>query len=54
MGVDFDTDDMYANTAVNNAAYWWDLTGLTDFPEEALVGDWGIDTSTGDVSELTA
>ena len=54
MGVDFDTDDMYANTAANNAAFWWDLTGLTDFPEEALVGDWGIDTSTGVVSELTA
>lgn len=29
--------------------YWWDLTGLSDFPDEAIVGDLGIDMSTGDV-----
>ena len=46
MGVDFDTGSLYANTVENNTAFWWDLTGLTDFPVEegAISGDWGIDT----------
>lgn len=29
-------------------SYWWDLTGGLDFPPEALPGDMGIDTITGD------
>jgi hypothetical protein len=28
---------------------WWDLTGNIDFPPEALIGDMGLDFSTGDV-----
>lgn len=55
MGVDFDTDDLYANTVASNQAFWWDLTGLDDFPVEegAAAGDWGLDTLTGDVSQMT-
>lgn len=30
-------------------AYWWDLTGLSDFPDEAAIGDLGIDLDSGDV-----
>lgn len=30
-------------------ASFWDLTGGLDFPLEAAVGDFGIDTTTGDV-----
>jgi hypothetical protein len=29
-------------------AYWWDVTGLSDFPVEAAIGDLGIDLVTGD------
>jgi hypothetical protein len=28
--------------------YWWDLTGGLDFPPEAVDGDFGYDTVTGD------
>lgn len=30
-------------------AYWWDLTGLSDFPDEAAIGDLGIDLDSGNV-----
>jgi hypothetical protein len=30
-------------------AYVWDVTGLTDFPTGADVGDVGVDFNTGDV-----
>jgi hypothetical protein len=29
--------------------YWWDLTGGLDFPPEAVDGDFGFDSITGDV-----
>jgi hypothetical protein len=29
--------------------YWWDLTGLSDFPPEALTGDMGIDFDSSDI-----
>ena len=29
--------------------YWWDLTGGLDFPPEAVVGDLGFDSVSGDV-----
>lgn len=29
--------------------YWWDLTGLSDFPAEAVTGDMGIDFDSGDI-----
>lgn len=31
------------------ASTWWDLTGLSDFPDGSVTGDYGIDTSNGDV-----
>jgi hypothetical protein len=30
-------------------AYWWDLTGLSDFPDEAAIGDLGVNLTTGNV-----
>lgn len=30
-------------------AFWWDLTGLSGFPSQAAIGDFGIDTETLDV-----
>lgn len=53
MGVDFDSDELYANVAEDHTTYWWDLTGGADFPAEALIGDWGIDTDTGEVWKYT-
>lgn len=29
--------------------FWWDLTGGLDFPPDAVNGDWGFDSVTGDV-----
>lgn len=29
--------------------YWWDLTGMDDFPTEAVTGDMGIDFDSGDI-----
>jgi hypothetical protein len=49
MGVDFSTDDLYADVDENTNAYWWDLTGGQDFPSDAVMGDWGFDTITGEV-----
>lgn len=34
---------------VNNDPKWWDLTDLSDFPTNAVPGDWGYDLDTGDV-----
>ena len=34
-------------------AIWWNLTGLSDFPPEASVGDLGYDLDTGDVWRKT-
>lgn len=34
--------------------YWWDLTGGLDFPDEAIDGDWGFDSVTGDVWRFDA
>jgi hypothetical protein len=28
--------------------YWWDLSGGADFPEQANVGDFGVDPDTGE------
>lgn len=53
MGVDFSSDNLYADVISNDNAYWWDLTGGADFPNDALVGDWGLDTVTGDVYKKT-
>lgn len=44
--------DAAGDTTVQ-AAFWWDLTGLTDFPDDAAVGDLGIDMSNGDVWRKT-
>jgi len=44
---------MYADTTVVPTAYWWNLTDLDDFPDEAVVGDWGVDMNTGDVFKKT-
>jgi hypothetical protein len=35
-------------TATSKPA-WWNLTGLSDFPIGAVVGDWGYDLNSGDV-----
>ena len=29
--------------------FWWDLTGGLNFPPDAVNGDWGFDSVTGDV-----
>lgn len=42
-----------AGDATVQAAFWWDLTGLTDFPDDAAIGDLGIDMSNGDVWRKT-
>lgn len=34
--------------------YWWDLTGGLDFPPEAIDGDWGFDSVSGDVWRFEA
>lgn len=43
--------DPFGGTTPTNIiqAYWWDLTGLSDFPTEAAVGDLGVNLTTGDV-----
>jgi hypothetical protein len=33
---------------------FWDLTGLSDFPDEAVVGDWGLDFDNGDAYSDTS
>lgn len=35
-------------------AFWWDLTGGADFPDDAVVGDMGFDSTTGDVWSCAA
>lgn len=48
------SDPFTGVTPITTSAYIWDLTGLTDFPAEAAIGDLGIDMTTGDVWRKTA
>lgn len=37
--------NVMVETALASPSHWWDVTGLYDFPSDALIGDFGFDSS---------